>query len=379
MAALLDQNLCNESEIINVENGRYRFKNILVSDTHPEDYLTVKGILEHSSNIGIAKLSQRLDKEIFYKYARGFGFGNYTSIGLPGEVKGSLKKPDKWSAITKVSLSFGYEIAVTPIQLITAYSALINGGILYQPQIVKREVSDGEIIFESSPIQVRTIISKETSDKMREFLISVVKNGTGKLADLNSTTIGGKTGTSKKLVNGRYSDTEYNSSFVGFFPADDPKIVCLILLDSPKVGKYGGLVAAPIFKNIAEKIIKTDLIIFSAPINIASKNDPESIIDGEKTISIKNPDNNEFAVKPINNKMNNLVDLTLLKTNTMPNLINVPVKDAILVLTRLGINYTIIGSGIIVSQSIAEGEKIQKGLTCKLTCKEISINGTTIY
>jgi len=377
LAALFDQNLCTENEIINVENGRYRFKNVNISDTHPDDFLTVKGIFDQSSNIGITKLSQRLDKEIFYKYIRGFGFGNYTSTGLPGEVKGSLKKPNKWSSITKAFLSFGYEIAVTPIQLISAYSALINGGILYQPQIVKKEIADGKIIFENSPIQVRTVISKETSDKMKEYLVSVVENGTGKLAKLDFTTVGGKTGTSKKLVNGEYSDLEYNSSFVGFFPAENPKVVCLILLNSPKIGKYGGFVAAPIFKNVATRIIKTDLELFQSPINHSSQDYSE--YTPQKNVSIKNQDNNEFAVKPVSNEMYNSVKSEMLKTDVMPNLTHMPMRDAILVLTRLGIKYNVKGSGKVISQSISEGEKIKKGLICKLVCKEITINGATIY
>ena len=135
MASLIDQNLCNENEKIFVENGRYKVKSVYISDTHEHSYLTVKGILEQSSNIGISKLVQRLGDESYYKYIRGFGFGNYTSVSLPGEVKGTLKKPDEWGSLTKTFMSFGYEIAVTPIQLITAYCAIINGGILFEPQI----------------------------------------------------------------------------------------------------------------------------------------------------------------------------------------------------------------------------------------------------
>ncbi len=138
MATLLDQNLCKETETINVENGSYRFRSARISDTHSFENLTVKGIIEQSSNVGISKLSQRIEDELFYKYLRGFGFGNYTAINLPGEVKGTLKKPNDWSAITKAFMSFGYEISVTPIQLVTAYSAIINGGILYKPLIVKK-------------------------------------------------------------------------------------------------------------------------------------------------------------------------------------------------------------------------------------------------
>jgi cell division protein FtsI (penicillin-binding protein 3) len=209
---------------------------------------------------------------------------------------------------------------------------------------------------------------------MKEYLVSVVENGTGKLAKLDFTTVGGKTGTSKKLVNGEYSDLEYNSSFVGFFPAENPKVVCLILLNSPKIGKYGGFVAAPIFRNVAARIIKTDVELFQSPIQ-----QDYSEYTLQKNVRIKNQDNNEFTVKTVSNEMYNSIKNEMLKTYVMPNLTHMPMRDAILVLTRLGIKYNVKGSGKVISQSISEGEKIKKGLTCKLVCKEITINGTTIY
>ena len=140
-----------------------------------------------------------------------------------------------------------------------AYCALVNGGVLYEPQLVQREVAaDGNLVSEFSPKEMRRVISSETSDIMRDLLSGAVKNGTGKKAFSELISIGGKTGTSQKLVDGSYSNSNYNSSFVGFFPVENPQVVCLILINSPDQGKYGGLVAAPIFKNIAERIVKTD-------------------------------------------------------------------------------------------------------------------------
>ncbi len=273
MATLLDQNLCKETERINVENGKYRFKNANISDTHSFENLTVRGIIEQSSNVGISKLSQRIDDELFYKYLRGFGFGNYTAINLPGEVKGTLKKPNEWSGITKAFMSFGYEISVTPIQLATAYSAIVNGGILYKPLIVKKITNEnGEVVVNNESKEVRRVISEKTSERMKSLLKGVVDNGTGKLANLDIVPVGGKTGTSQRLVDGKYT-RNYNSSFVGFFPVENPQIVCLILLNSPNVGKYGGLVAAPIFKKVATRLIELEPGLIGKPEDLPVKKD----------------------------------------------------------------------------------------------------------
>ncbi len=374
MASLIDQNLCNENEKIFVENGRYKVKSVYISDTHEHSYLTVKGILEQSSNIGISKLVQRLGDESYYKYIRGFGFGNYTSVSLPGEVKGTLKKPDEWGSLTKTFMSFGYEIAVTPIQLITAYCAIINGGILFEPQILLREVSqDGKCINNNSPKQVRRIISESTSLRMKNMLVGVVENGTGKNAKIDGVSIGGKTGTSQRLIDGNYSKLNYNSSFIGFFPAENPKIVCLILLNSPKVGRYGGLAAAPIFKNVAQRIIQRDPdIIKSTPsnslnedLNIAKINTTNNDDVIYKNISYESPDPKLISV--------------CMQKKIIPDLSNYHIKDAISILTKLGVKYKMNGTGIVINQSLEPGTKIKKGQVCSLTCKEISVTGTTIY
>ncbi|MFZ1281037.1 MAG: penicillin-binding protein 2, partial [Ignavibacteriaceae bacterium] len=268
IASLLDQKLCKLTEKLNLENGKYKYKSVNIRDTHPHSSLDVVGILEQSSNIGVAKLVQRIDDEKYFKYLRGFGFGNSTSLTLPGETAGKLRKPTEWSKVSKAYLSFGYEISVTPLQMLAGYCALINGGVLYEPQLVQRQVSfDGELINEFEPKEIRRVISTETSDVMRDLLGGVVKNGTGKKAFSEFISIGGKTGTSQKLVDGSYSKQHYNSSFVGFFPVENPQVVCLILLNSPDQGRYGGLVAAPIFKSVAERIVQNDIEKFQQYLN----------------------------------------------------------------------------------------------------------------
>jgi cell division protein FtsI (penicillin-binding protein 3) len=176
LASLLDQKLCSLHESVYVENGTYRFKNVNIRDNLPFNHLTATQVFEQSSNIGFAKLIQRIDDETFYKYLRGFGFGYNTSVQLPGEASGLLRKPNKWSALSKTYLSFGYEVSVTPIQLITAFCSVINGGVLYQPQIIKRQVRyDGSLVYETNSKEIRRVISQETSELMKKLLSGAVK------------------------------------------------------------------------------------------------------------------------------------------------------------------------------------------------------------
>ncbi len=374
LASLLDQNLCKENESVFVENGRYKVKSVYISDTHEHAYLTVKGIIEQSSNIGISKLVQRLDDESFYKYARGFGFGNFTSVSLPGEVKGTLKKPDEWGSLTKTFMSFGYEIAVTPLQLITGYCAIVNGGILYEPRILLKEASrDGGTVVTNSPREVRRVISESTSLRMRKLLVGVVENGTGKNARIDGVSIGGKTGTSQRIIDGSYSKASYNSSFIGFFPADNPQVVCLVLLNSPKIGRYGGLAAAPIFKNVAKRIIERDPEIIK-PL------EDNKINQDLKVAGVRNTqdDNVVYTNAAFHSPDPDLISVCMEK-KIMPDLSSYHIKDAITILSGLGVRYVMNGTGMVISQSIAPGSKIKKGQLCRLECKEIAVNGTSVY
>jgi cell division protein FtsI/penicillin-binding protein 2 len=374
IAALLEEDKCYEDEIVNVENGKYKFRNTYIRDTHVNQYLTVKGILEESSNIGISKLIQRLNNDTYYNYLRGFGFGTFTSVTLPGEVKGTLKKPNGWSKYTKTFLSFGYEVSVTPLQLINAFSAVINGGILYEPHILKgRTDKNGKVLFESTPIVVRRVISEETSERVRNMLRSAVKNGTGSLADSKLINVGGKTGTSQKLKDGKYSKKDYTVSFIGFFPADNPQLVCLVIVNSPEEEKYGGKVAAPIFKNISERILQTDLKKFQQTEEYKSNNNFET-----KMVSATNE-------KEITPEVINVVIASSNYPNSenqsilMPDLRGQTVKDALIKLNLLGLKYDINGSGIVTSQSISPGMKIKQSQICKINCSETTITGANIY
>lgn len=374
MAGILDKKLVSPATSINTENGSYNFMGRTIEDHHGAASLTVREILRFSSNIGMVKLSQKMDKDMFYTYIRSFGFGNYTYLGLPGEVKGRLGLPSEWSGPTKGTMSYGYGISVTPIQLITAYSALINGGYLYKPYLVK-EIRDvkGNVTESNSPEKIRSVITEETSILMRDLLLDVVEKGTGKRAKIEGIKIGGKTGTSRKIVDGKYSKERYNSSFVGFFPADNPKYICLVLVNTPKsVGITGGEVAAPVFKNIVKRIISIDPSIGKhVKLEKLNKENDEEIIKPEFEEDIETETDSEIQIKK--------VDYKSIAGDEMPNLKGVSLKDAISILRKLGLDFKFTGSGRVVEQSIKPGKKITKGMKIQLKLQEKAFSGANIY
>jgi cell division protein FtsI (penicillin-binding protein 3) len=236
--------------------------------------------------------------------------------------------------------------------------------------LVQRQVSvDGNLVYEFSPKEIRRVISTETSDIMRDLLRGVVKNGTGKKAFSEFISVGGKTGTSQKFVDGSYSKQHYNSSFVGFFPVENPQVICLILLNSPDQGKYGGLVAAPIFKNVAERIIQSDVEKYQEYINPDLM---KNLKFAENNSEYQIP--NKSSVKQVSVK-----EVKISSKNKMPDLVNCQIKDAIYALTKLGVKYKIKGTGIITSQSILAGKKLNGKEICFLECAEVYIKGASLY
>jgi cell division protein FtsI (penicillin-binding protein 3) len=369
MSALLNMNLVKENDIVYVENGVYNYKNVKIRDTHKYNSLTVKQVIEHSSNIGMAKLSERIDKENFYKVLRDFGFGNFTGISFEGEVSGRLKKPSQFTNTTKAFMSFGYEMTVTPIQLITAYAALINGGNLFKPMILKKiEDQNGNLIKEFEPVQIRKVISEKTSEKIKEFMVGTIENGTAKNAKLSSVKAGGKTGTSQKLIDGGYSKDEYNTSFVGFFPADNPQFLCLIIYGSPQKAKYGGLAAAPVFKEIAEKIIELEPESVSSKIKSKPKNEFVEKIFSD-VVSKKTHNAEQYS--DVSTKQTTKVKKHNLGKNPfMPNVVNLSMRSAVVKLKEYNLHIKIVGNGKVISQSIEEGKRIKSGDSCILYCKK---------
>ena len=215
-------------------------------------------VVENSCNPGFVELGQRLGTNTLMSYINNFGFGAKTGIDLNGESNGILFNIDKMGPVELATTSFGQGISVTPIQQVTAVSAAINGGTLYEPFLVKEmlEPETKSVIYTKEPVKRRKVISEETSKLVRYALESVVANGSGRSAYIENYRVGGKTGTAQKVQNGVYMDGNYILSFIGFMPADDPKIVVYVAIDHPQgVTQYGGVVAAPIAKSVLETAI----------------------------------------------------------------------------------------------------------------------------
>lgn len=257
-SAALEDGLVREDEKFYAERGEYHIYDAVITDTHPLGELTFADAVAQSSNICFAKLALRFKREKLYKYVRDFGFGIPTGIDLPGEVRGDIVKPEQSTVNTQMFNAFGYGVAVTPLQLAAAYGAIANKGVLMRPFIVKeRRNTKGEVMMRVKPQVVRRVVSEQTAQRMTALLCGVVEHGTGTEASLASFKVAGKTGTSQQLVGGTYSKSKYSSSFVGFFPADHPEVVLLVTLDAPRNGYYGGAVAAPVFRKVAQRIVSS--------------------------------------------------------------------------------------------------------------------------
>ncbi len=259
-AAALEEGLMEPESEIDAEGGLFEIEGHTIRDDHALGLITFREAIEQSSNIAFAKIASQMSEPRFYKYVRDFGFGIVTGVDLPGEARGEVKKPNDFTEGTQEFMAFGYQLAVTPLQLACAYGLVANGGLMMKPHVLKRRIDgEGNIVQEVEPQEIRRVISRETADTLTAMLVNTVDEGTGKHARIPGVKIAGKTGTAQQLYDGSYSKEKYNASFVGFFPADNPKVVLLVLLDSPSNGYYGGQVAAPIFRKIARRIINATM------------------------------------------------------------------------------------------------------------------------
>ena len=240
------------------ENGIYKISGVFIRDHKQFGFLTFKEVIEHSSNIGVAKIAQKIGKKRVFDVARAFGFGNRTGIDLPGESSGRLKNATFWSRSDATRIPIGYSVSVTTLQLANAYAAVANGGYLLRPHVVKMVLSsDGDIVKEMKPDTVRKVMSAKTARLLTTVFKGVVKEGTGRRAALKNVVVAGKTGTAQKYdpLLHKYSRNRYVASFVGYIPANDPKFVCAVVINEPRKQYYGGEVAAPIFRQIMQRIV----------------------------------------------------------------------------------------------------------------------------
>ncbi len=256
--AALEENLISPEGEIDCGNGTITIAKHTFNDSHAVGKVTYTEAFAQSSNVGAIKTAMKVGEKTFYKYARDFGFGEKTGIRLPAETTGLLRSPKTWNGDSLASMSIGYEIGVTALQSVAAFATIANDGVKIQPHIVKEiRNADGNVVSTIEPKRVK-VVGKETAKELREMLKQVVIDGTARAAQINGYTSAGKTGTAWKYDEKTKSvdRNKYIASFIGFAPADDPEIVIAVVIDEPKgSSRYGGQVAAPVFREIAEQVL----------------------------------------------------------------------------------------------------------------------------
>ncbi len=375
-----------------------------MKDHEPLGTMTFPQIVQKSSDIGSAEIAMRLKPQVFYQYARNLGFGSPTQIDLPYEESGRLRKPYTWSKISLPWMAIGYGVQVTPIQLAQAYAALANGGVVMRPHLVDYITDDeGDVVKRFKAIKVRRVASASTIKKLIPVFEGVVSDsGTAALAKVQGLEIAGKTGTAQIYQDGKYH-YEYHATFVGFFPANDPKYVCLIIMDKPRTTIYGGLAAAPVFHNIAKRVARMDPDMMVQPnddqynylavapdlsgmrisgakevlgklgIGYNIKGDGK-VIDGQKPdagTQLKPGQRIELATEKIEPVGQNQ------KYVTVPDLHGMSMRQAMWYANERGLNLKMIGSGTIYTQFPLGGQRMQVGATVTVRGKAQSIEDLT--
>src|SRR5208282_3382060 len=259
LAAAFDQGITRSDEVFDCENGSVLVAGHRIHDHLPFGLLTVADILAKSSDVGAIKIALRLGGSKLYDYVRAFGFGSVTGVELPYESRGRVA-PMEWKAVSTAAISMGQEVGVTPIQLITAVSAIANGGLLYKPHVIAELRRVDKVLPSEGPLapaEPKRAIRPETAATLRQLMEGVVLHGTGTPAHLDGWTSAGKTGTAQKIdpATAHYSRTQFIASFTGFAPINNPAVTILVSLDSPVGLHEGGQIAAPVFKRIAEQVL----------------------------------------------------------------------------------------------------------------------------
>ncbi len=381
----------------------------VIRDTHPYEWLTFEQAVELSSNIVMAKVSKSIGPERFYRQARDFGFGMITGVDLPGEVRGRLKKPFEWSGTSLMTMAFGYEVGVTPLQIVAAYAAVANKGFLMQPYVVASiHNQKNDLIREQKPEKVRQVISEHTAQLLTQAFEKVVDDGTAKVVKLEGVRIAGKTGTAKKIVEGRYSPGDFTASFVGFYPVEDPQIVCLVMMDNPRARSYyGGETSGPIFRAIAERIVHSswrfshplmtqepdvqDSTIRVPDVRTINVTIAQKILEGHGlTVKTFGKGDVVFRQSPDPGKLAQRGDGVTLVLNSesvpqkdgtviVPNLKGMSLRRAINLLVVDDLDVHIQGSGIVVRQDPSAGQRVRTGSTLRIECEPRTITTAALH
>jgi cell division protein FtsI (penicillin-binding protein 3) len=361
MAAALEEKVVQPNDLIFCENGHYAIGNKTVHDHESMGMIPATKVITVSSNIGAAKIGEKLGREKLQAYYRKFGFGEKPGLGLPGEVRGSLPYPK--AEIQLATQSFGQGLTASAIQLAAAYSAIANGGVLMRPFLVKKVVDpDGALLESHGPEVVRQVVSAQTARTLTAMLETVVtKEGTAPRAAMDDYQVAGKTGTAQKAdpETGGYSADRRTASFIGFVPAEAPRLVIAVIIDEPKGDKYGGLVAAPAFKQIAEQ----SLPLLGVPpqrrlplVASAASPAPTAAAKGAK-VEVASPVEDDEALSDDPEGPAALAPGQV----AVPNLTGLPAREAARLLAQAELEPALSGSGRAVSQKPASGAVVPRG------------------
>jgi cell division protein FtsI (penicillin-binding protein 3) len=380
LAAAFDQNITRPDEVFDCENGAVYIAGHRIRDHKPFGMLDVANILAQSSDVGAIKIALRLGAPKFYDYIRAFGFGAPTGVDMPGESKGIVRRLENWTPISIGSISMGQEVGVTPIQLVTAVSAIANGGLLYKPHIVA-ELRRGDALLTAegplASVEPKRVIRPETAATLRQLMEGVILNGTGKLARLDGWTAGGKTGSAQKIdpATGRYSPTQFIASFTGFAPINNPAVTILVALDSPVGEHQGGPVAAPVFKRIAEQVLPhldvprdvplTNPRLLQASYRKQTETDGSTLGDFTPTDFSSQPDQPPAASqesKPKEAPPAVTVAVDEGGDIPVPDFSGMTMRDVTEMCVRLGMDPVLVGSGLATNQTPHAETRVRHGM-----------------
>ncbi|MEA5115316.1 MAG: penicillin-binding protein [Geobacteraceae bacterium] len=349
IASALEAKAVGPNDSFNCENGSFSIGGRVIHDTHRYGSLSVGEILKFSSNIGAAKIGSRLGPERLSGYLKNFGFGERSDVDVPGEVAGYMRDQGRWFGVDLATISFGQGISVSAVQLLTAVSAVANGGLLMKPYLVDRIFDDsGRVVQQNSPQVRRRVISSQTSLQMTKMMESVTtEGGTGLNASVDGYKVAGKTGTAQKVdpVTKCYSANKRTASFFGFVPAEDPRLAILVIVDEPKTSVYGGVVAAPAFREIALQSLCYLKVPPTGPMKAKKDNDKETVKKKQEQPDIVA----EGAIDEAS------------AGASMPNFHGKSIRSVLKYMEKNSLNVKIIGSGRAVEQNPAPGSRIGAG------------------
>jgi cell division protein FtsI (penicillin-binding protein 3) len=367
VATLLAEKRTYLSESVFAENGAYTRESRTIRDETAHGWLTVAQALSHSSNIVLAKLSERLDPTTQYAYLRAFGFGSPTAVTYPSESSGLLRRPANWSRFSPASLAIGYEISVTPLQLLMAWGALANGGVLMEPRLVREvRTREGRTMRTLPPQAVRRVIPERIANQLRPALSDVVKGGTARTAALGPWDVAGKTGTVRTAVHGRYQNGVYTSSFAGFFPASDPQLVFLVKLDSPRGEYYGGVTAAPVTRTLLEAALAAR----STPLDkrsVATKAPPPLDRAQVRAPRIVKPASGPFIFALDAGTSRRPTPARESALASVPDVRGLALRDAVRHLHARGLRVRLTGRGVISASEPRAGAIVPRGALVRVT------------